>query len=257
MNRLLRVFLVGFLVLSRSFVVNAADPTSPALAETARDDLAKPEDWVIHLEFIALAIPLDRAFPLLDDLTDEAKLAAAYSEVHALVKKGIGKRIGTQMLQLAHGSRELAETNEEVRYPIEFGLPVYPNLDFRTDLAAAAKATKNLALPATNYESRKVGLSLDARANVSADGNTFHVKGEVRHVRLVKQDEYASGITPEGMRITVQQPRFYSGFNSGMFFLRAKVPALVGVHMPWDLPNTVELFFLRAHATRKHAPPVK
>lgn len=219
--------------------------TGVGRAQAQSPAVTKAQDWEIHLELIAVILPESFALPLLDELEDRATAPAAFEKIQAEIAGGRAIRAGIQRTKSEHRMLGVSEATEEVRYPIEYETLTFPNLDDKKSVNAIPKDAGAVSMPATTFETRNTGLRLETITQVSGDGQTLRIEGKLDHTRLIKWDEYASGITPAGTKVVASQPRFFHANSTGVFFLRSSERLLAGIHKLPDQKETLELFFLR------------
>lgn len=223
------------------------------VAAFAADAPPTPQDWIVHIEFTAITLPEKVALPLLEDLGDEQKEQAAFAKIEAALAKGEATLEGKQLLLTVHEEKAVSETGVEMRYATEFENPNYPNLGSAKDVSSLPKDAQTVFFQPSGFETRPIGLRIEAWPKVSADGKWLSIQAEPQHTRFLKWDEFGGGITPTGTKFVIQQPRFAFAKDTLKLVVQSGSRALVGIHQVPDQPKTMELFFIRAWTTRK--PP--
>ncbi len=223
------------------------------IAAFAADAPPTPQDWIIHIEFTAITLPEKTVLPLLDALSDEQKEQVAFAKIEAALAKGEATLEGRLIALTEHGVKKTAESSVEVRYPTEYGYATYLDLKSIKDTKPLPENLLSLLYPPSGFETRGEGLQLELQPQVSADGQWLKIDVTPQHTRLLKWDEYASGITPKGERLTIKQPRFGVSKDQFTLVIHSGKRSFVGIHKVPDQPKKMELFFIRAWTTRK--PP--
>jgi|GEM_PF-1099957 len=214
----------------------------------------QPADWNIHIQFVAVVLPEATAQALVEEFDDDSKSAAAAAKAMAAVQRGEGEIAGTLLAHLHSGDEAKAEDIKEVRYALSFNDPVFPNLDSKEELARVPKDQPEIAFVPDGFESRHTGLSISAKAEVSASGQGITLQAEVTHTRFLGWDQFLAGIAPGGAKLFIPQPRFTTARDSQTIALRSGESVLAGVHTVPEQPHKTELFILKAWTTRIPAP---
>ncbi len=204
------------------------------------------EDWQIHVQLTAVILTEKDALPLLDEFNDETKAAGAAEKAMAAVQRGAGELAGPLRTQLASGGTSKAESVKEIRYAVEFDEPDFPNLDSVKQVDAVPKDVPMIPLKGTTFEARNVGLALQVEGTASAGGRIISLRTTATHTRFLGWDETVAGRTPQGAKLSIQQPLFFTATDTLQIALRSGEQVLIGTHQ-WPAPDhRLELFILKA-----------
>jgi hypothetical protein len=230
------------LVLAIANLAIAQEPPAPA-----------PEDWKIYVEMKVFAASARKLHPLVAELHDETKVNDAAIKLEKMVESGEAELVGTIASQTVDNHEISAFQGEQIRYPIEFEGPQL--IEGRNGQPATpAGRPQDIAYPATTYETRNVGLSLEADVSVSADGKRFLVIAKPKRTWFLKWDEFETGRLANNDKIIVKQPRFASAEGSSTFAMSNQEPVLLGVHSVPGSPDKMEVMVLRVWSTPRKKP---
>ena len=230
-------FLPAVLMLGFATAAIAQEPPGPS-----------PQDWKIYVEMKVFAASARKMNPLVAELRDEAKVDDAAAKLEKMVESGEAELVGTIASQTIENHAISAFQGEQIRYPIEFEQPMA--IQSRDGDAKAPEARpRDIAYPATTYETRNVGLALELDANVSADGKRFVVSAKPTRTWFLKWDEFENGRLANNDKIIVKQPRFASAEASSTIAMANQERVLLGVHSVPGVPDKMEVMLLRVWCT--------
>jgi len=224
-----------------------------AVSPRAEDAVAKPQ-WNLTAECQMVVLPQKVALPLIAELSDDARIEAAWAGVQKMIESGTATLIANIVLKGVAGKKLLSETFEELRYATEFDPPQLPQDVPNEKAAEFLKNWPIVGITPTSFETRNVGATLELEANVSEDGSWISANVVPQHVRLLRFAKHDAGIMPSGERLSVEQPQFHTMKNTLSMHLRAGQRVLVGVHKLHGEENLIEFFVLRVSVQKTGAP---
>ncbi len=235
-------FLPAILMLAFASVAIAQEPPAKS-----------PEDWKIYVEMKVFAASAQKLNPLIVELRDEAKVNEAAAKLEKMVESGEAELVGTIASQTIENDRMSAFQGEQIRYPIEFERPeAIEGKDGRT--TSPKERSRDIAYPATTFETRNVGLSLELDARVSTDGKRFVITARPTRTWFLKWDEYENGRLANNDRIIAKQPRFACAETSSTVAMSNHERVLLGVHSVPGAPEKMEVVLLRVWSTPRKTP---
>jgi hypothetical protein len=230
-------FVLSTFTLAIASVALAQEPPAPS-----------PEDWKIYVEMKVFAASARKLNPLVAEMRDETKVNDAAAKLEKMVESGEAELVGTIASQTIEGHEISAFQGEQIRYPLEFEQP--GAIDTKAGEATTPAAQpRDIAYPATTYETRNVGLSLEADVSVSTDGKRFIVTAKPKRTWFLKWDEFENGRLANNDKIIAKQPRFASAEGSSTFAMSNQERVLLGVHSVPGSPDKMEVMVLRVWST--------
>ena len=220
------------------------------VASGRADDAVSAARWSLQAECQMLVMPQKLALPLIADLSDDAKIEAAWAAAQQMIARGDATLAANLVLNGEAGKALLSESVEELRYATEFDPPQLPQDVPKEKIAEVLKNWPVIGITPTNFETRNLGAMLELNATVSDDGEWISADVTPQHVRLLRMDKFDAGTMPSGEHLTVEQPQFLALKSTLKMHLRSRQRTLVGVHkLPGD-ENKMELFILRVTARK-------
>lgn len=206
--------------------------------------------WEVIADCQMVLLPQKAALPLIPDLSDDAKIEAAFATLQQMIAKGEAT-LAANLVVRGLGDRPLAsETTEEMRYPTEFNPPELPGEIPKEKPTEFLKAWPVVGITPTAFETRKIGAMLALTASVSLDGQWIAAEVVPQHVRFLRNSKYDGGVLASGEHLSVEQPLFTTLKNTCFLRVHAGQRLLVGIHKVPGEENTMELFFLRIRTQR-------
>lgn len=209
--------------------------------------------WNARIEVLMVALPDATFLELLPELRDPDMIEGAVTKLLELIKNGKATLTGYPIIHTISGQRAVSESITEKRYPTEFELPQIPHDADSAPAAAQAKAKHNddgAKLVPTKFETRNVGVILEAEAIVTPDGKVIHLNMVPQRVELLGFDEYESG-SLKGTRVFANQPCFYTTKVTSSMTVGNGKRVLIGAHRLVNPEGHTEVFVLQACATRE------
>ena len=235
-------FVLSALTLAFASVAIAQGPPAPS-----------PQDWKIYVEMKVFAACAKKLNPLVTELRDETKVNDAAAKLEKMAESGEAELVGTIASQTIENHQISAFQGEQIRYPIEFESPyAIEGKDGQT--TTPKERPRDIAYPATTYETRNVGLALELDVNASPDGKRFVVTAKPRRTWFLKWDEYENGRLANNDRIIAKQPRFASAEASSTIAMANQERVLLGVHSVPGSPDKMEVMLLRVWSTPRKTP---
>ena len=219
----------------------------------------------IRVDVQMVSVSPAAAMSLVPALSDEKTIEEANARLQKMIANDEATLLGWPVLWLQNsvigegslgpnlwepptGSTEKSssETTEECRYPTEFD---FPQVDQRWfGLQRPVRPTWGAIVP-TCFETRSLGTSLKAQAEVDADGRTISVAFTQSFTRLLKFEHFRNQTSPLGIEGDMVQPRFIVSHSDNRIRLRNGQPALLNVFVFSEPKPHVELVLVRAKAT--------
>jgi hypothetical protein len=218
----------------------------------ADDATAKP-NWNLTVECLMVTVPQALALSLIEELSDDLKIEAAWTRLQKMIAKGEAKLVANLVGKGGPGEDGSSESVQEFRYPTEFDPPQLPSGVPPEKIAETLKNWPIVGVTPRTFETRNVGAKLHFNGGVSEDGKWVYLEAEVEHVRLLRLDKWDAGLMPSGERLTVEQPQLMSLKNTLKLQLGDGQRVLAGVHKLPDQENVIELFILRVSVRKSGA----
>jgi hypothetical protein len=199
--------------------LNAQEPASPPTDPTVSQ--FKPLEFnrsaQVRIDVLMLAAPEEKILPLLPQLRDATKIAAAEAALLEMIAHRQAQLLDWPEVTVHPGQRGVSETVVEEKYPIEFEQPQLPTSKPADkapvpELSTSEKALQilrqaGLVVPST-FETRNTGSTLEATAAIAADAKAVTLQIAPRCVFLAREREFPAGRTEKGEVFTVKQPIF-------------------------------------------------
>lgn len=218
-----------------------------AIAQETKDT----QEWSITAECQMILVPQKIALGLIAELSDDAKIDAAWPRVQQMIEQGQIESLASLVVKGRPGGKLIAETVEAMRYATEFDPPQVPDKLPHENALEVLKAWPVVGVTPTAFETRNVGQTLEMEASLSGDGNWLDVKVVPQHVRFLRWAKIDAGRLPNGERLSIEQPYFHTMKNNLELRLHNGQRVLLGVHkLPEPDQKFYELFVLHVKATK-------
>jgi Flp pilus assembly secretin CpaC len=206
----------------------------------------------IRMEMQVVAIPEAQALPLVADLLDKKKIDAAYATIQEMLGKGSAKLVAWPILNTKSGERAVAENIDEVRYPTEFDPPTIsflPGVDPGSAvMIEPRKEGSHLQSVPTAFETRNVGVTIEAEPVLEPDGKTIDVNVAAQDVRLKKMITARIDMPTTSSSVTVDQPEFTNQKVTTSLTMKSGQRIMLGMFRTDELPNHIEFFIFKVEA---------
>ncbi len=234
------------------------------------DPLTRADDAVpqasIRVDVQMVSVSPAAALSLVPALSDEKTIEEANARLQKMIANDEATLLGWPVLWLQNGiaaDRNLglnplepsppeptehnsSETIEESRYPTEFD-PPQPGE--RSSVHQRPVRPSWGAIVPTTFETRNLGTSLEAQAEVDADGRNISIVFAQSLVRLLHFEHFRNQTSPLGIEGEMVQPRFVTSNSRNRIRLRNRQLALLNVFVFSKPEPHVELFLVRAKTT--------
>ena len=233
------------------------EPSGLAASEPMRFNAAP----LVRVDVLMVSVPQERALPLIVELRDPAKSAAAEARLLEMIGRREATLEGWPDITTQSGVRAVSESIVEHRYPIEFHGPKCasclgldqaggqgsPKGAAPTAQEKAAVALLQLAanIP-TTFETRNTGTTLEVEPVVSPDGAAVTLSVSPQIVRFERYIEFPAGVNEKGEKITIPQPVFTTSKVSSTVTLRDGERRLLHVGKATEAKTTIDLFIIGA-----------
>ena len=247
-------------------LIAAAWPADPV----ARADDAVPQAS-IRVDVQMVSVSPAAALSLVPALSDEKTIGEANARLQKMLANDEATLLGWPVLWLRNGitaNRNLglnplepsppeatehnsSETIEDSRYPTEFD-PPQPGQRW----VGRQRPVRPMwgAIVPTTFETRNLGTSLEAQAEVDADGRTISIVFAQSFTRLLKFEHFRNQTSPLGIEGEMAQPRFITSSSRNRIRLHNGQLALLNVFVFSQPKPHVELCLVRAKATLLNSP---
>lgn len=210
--------------------------------------------WTVKVEVQMVAVtPLD-ALELVPELRGERSIEAAVQKLQGMIANEEAELLGWPIAVARSGTRSVAETAEEVRYPTEFDPPVLPqNFSIAPsplDWLWLRGGLGWTAITPTAFETRNSGQTLEVEPLVEASGARVALSITAQCVRLVKFHEFRGEKALNGIEGVMVQPEFSCYKLTGSLTARSGRWMLLSSSVEQQPKPRVILFLLRAVAMR-------
>jgi hypothetical protein len=239
----------------------------PAICLFALFSTTRAEDAAaalnVEFDLLVVQMPDALALPLIPELRDQKRAAAAAERVIKLIAEKQAKLIGWPCLTTVSGQRAVAEQVDELRYPTEYEPPTKttaetpvpsnpaPAEPAQPDAGSSPKTATTVTVSEgvpTNFETRNMGVMLEVEPMVGADLKTISMELVPQHVRLLGYHKIE--IEQSGKKVIVEQPDFHMNKVKTSLNVQSGDHTLVGVFKVDDPPGQTELFILHSEVKR-------
>lgn len=242
-GRLLAVFTLATLAVAFPGAAGAQEPPAPK------------SKWTVIAECQMVVMPQKAALSLIPVLSDEKKVEGEWAKVQEMIDRGEATLIANLLVQGEAGKNLVTESVEELRYATEYDPPKLPREMPKENATEFLKNWPVAAITPTAFETRNLGVTLEVKAEVSADGQWIRAQVVPNHVRLLRFSKFEAGTLPTGKELFVEQPQFSTLKDTLSLVVRSGQRVLVGVHKVPGSENTMELFILRMRTQPIENPP--
>jgi len=231
----------------------------------AEDVRMRAAKWNVRVSVLIVEVPEAKALELLPDLRsdDPQKTSAAVKQIQQSIAAKEATFIGWPEVITLDGVRAVSETIDEKRYPVAFGIPGV-TLPESTDpsaqnapVPAPTPEPQNLAVDAdlaalspTAFETRNVGLTIEAEPHVLDEGRRLLISIVPQHVLLMGYEPFDAGRDATGQQRFVEQPQFATRKTTTTLNIRNDQHVLLNMHKIEGDDAKVELFILHAIASK-------
>ncbi|RYD83851.1 MAG: hypothetical protein EOP84_07125 [Verrucomicrobiaceae bacterium] len=216
-------------------------------AQEKKDD----PHWIITAECQMILVPQKLALELIPELSDDGKIDTSWERGQKLIVQGEIEVLGKLLLKGDADEKMVAESIEEMRYPIRFDTPNIPHDLSKQNALEVLKAWPAVAVIPTSFETRNIGQTLEMETFVSDDGQWIDMNVVAQHIRFLRWVKFDAGRLANGERLSIEQPHMHVLRNTQSLRMRNGQRVLLGVHRPPE-PNqkSFELFVLQVKATK-------
>jgi hypothetical protein len=203
-------------------------------------------------DVLMLAVPQEKALPLLPKLRDPKTIDATQAALLDLVSRGEATLIDWLEVTAVNSTRAVTENIDEFRYPIEFEQPQIPSPNSNPE--DMLRWAWGMIVP-TTFETRNLGSTLEVEAKVSKDCTAIQLQFAVQRVELLGMTDYPAGKTIKGDLLSVAQPQFRTFKTSSNIMLRHGERQLVFCGKPLKPGGPMMIFILGAKVIPPFAKP--
>ena len=221
-----------------------------AVAEEATE-APRPPKWIVTAECRMIVVSESRMLALMPELLDDARIEAAGKKLETMIAKGEAKLAANLLVKADAGTRGVAESVREFRYPSQFRAPDMPYDLPKENPLEVLKAWPAVAITPTDFQARNIGATMQFDSVIRASGARIYVNVVPEHVRFLRWDKFDAGVLANGKRLTVDQPQFFTTKTTFSMEFRNGQMLLVGVHKLIEPEGSFELVLLRVSARQQ------
>lgn len=232
------LLIAGLLTIVFSFGATAVEPVGTVKVE---------------LQMVAVT-PLD-ALELIPELREERSIEAAFQKLQRMIAKEEAELLGWPIAVARNGTRSVAETAEEVRYPTDFEphylsgiVPVEPLL--RLDWFSILGGSDWAIMPPNGFETRNSGQTLEIEPAVEENGKRIALSITAQCVRLLRVHEFRGEKALNGIEGVTVRPEFSCYKFTGSLTARNGRWMLLSSSVEQQPKPRAILFLLRAVTMR-------
>jgi hypothetical protein len=214
----------------------------------------------VELNLLVVRLPEAATLPLLPALRDAKQSTESTNEIVKMISEKRATLVGWPTLRLRSGQRAVVEQIDEFRYTSEY--------DLKDATAAATKketepsqlvdapppapapanttAATSGAVPAS-FETRNVGITLEAEPTIAKDGKTLQVSFVAQHVAMSGFRKVQLQRASDGNFTFVEQPQFVTSKVTTGITVQDGGTILVGVFKLPHPSEEIELLILQAN----------
>jgi hypothetical protein len=222
------------------FWATAIDPASRG----DEKPLASRSRFIAQIQMIVL--PQKDALRLLPQLLDEKRMEGVFAILQRSIATGTAQLEANIIVPLLDGEPSMAKTVEEVRYSHDYKPPNVP--DSVLERAGALKYWPHIGAVPTQFDDRKIGVSLEICASAVSAGKRIAIDCKAQHSRLLRMEKLDCGTLADGQRIILELPTFNIMEDSCTFTMRSGARVLLGTHKLSGPPDRIEFFILEVTA---------
>ena len=206
---------------------------------------------VITAECQMIVVPSKLALQLIPELSDPAKIAAAWPRVQSLIASGEATLAATLFGEGSDGKTITAASTEEFRYGTEFEPPEVPD-SFYDSAGLLPKLSPEMlknwpivGITPTAFETRNLGQRMELTISATAGPSILACIYKITHTRLEHMDKIDAGRLANGERLSLEQPRISEMSDESSTTMESGTPKLLGVHRLPGGEGKFELFLLK------------
>jgi hypothetical protein len=236
-------------------------------AEVERQEQARIRSkWDVTVDVQMVAMEEVKALDLLPDLQsgEPAKVDAVWTKIQAMIKSKEAMLLAWPMVRTVDGTRSVAESILEQRYPTEFESPI-PAVPGKGAAVPAPAPPAGAPAPVapekphlvdnvdnvpTGFETRNVGATLEVEATVLDEGKRIYLDLVPQRVALLEMEKIESYFAHDTAKVNTPQPIFTTSKSTQSLIIPNGQRQLVGVHKLTKPANYLELHFVHAVATK-------
>jgi hypothetical protein len=205
--------------------------------------------WNVRVEVLMISMPQDKAIELMPELRDEGKIDDAVGQMLAAVKNKEAILTGYPVLTVQNGKRSATDSLAEKRFPTEFNPPETPKGgEMPWEMTANPNPETDFSEP-TAFETREMGVSLEASPRVRPDGKWIQLDVLPKQVEWGDFDYYKGWRTASGGVSENYQPQFLTSKINTTVTVRNRRWTLLGVHKVSKPEDYLEVLVLMVTAT--------
>lgn len=198
-----------------------------------------------------IVVSESRMLALMPELLDDARIEAAGKKLETMIAKGEAKLAANLLVRAESGTRGVAESVREFRYPVQFDPPSMPYDLPKENPLEVLKAWPAVAITPRDFQTRNIGATLELESVIEANGARIYADVVPQHVLFLRWDKFDAGVLANGKRLTVDQPQFFTMKTTFSMEFRNGQMALVGMHKLIEPEGSFELVLLRISARKQ------
>ena len=198
-----------------------------------------------------IVVSESRMLALMPELLDDARIEAAGKKLETMIAKGEAKLAANLLVRAESGTRGVAESVREFRYPVQFDPPSMPYDLPKENPLEVLKAWPAVAITPRDFQTRNIGATLELESVIEANGARIYADVVPQHVLFLRWDKFDAGVLANGKRLTVDQPQFFTMKTTFSMEFRNGQMALVGMHKLIEPEGSFELVLLRISARQQ------
>lgn len=207
--------------------------------------------WNVRIELQLVSLPVPLAIPLVKELLDEKKAAAAMARLEALMVAKKATLVDWSMIVTHDDSMVSSNSVTEVRYPARVQAPsigFYLDQGFSEGKGNPTRLDlSKLGVVPVDIQTEEVGMTLSIAARVAANGRMIELQYNPKFVRLIENGDSTPKENPQS---PPQPPQFEKTGTSTSLMVRTGQPTLVGAHRIANPPDSMQLEIVKAEATK-------
>ncbi len=260
--------------MNRSWLLRTACALAFWSFASAASRAGEPSEWRVTLDVQIVAIAPERALKLVPSLRDAATFDSAFSEIQRMIEKDEADlvawpRIITTAKSLFRGDQKadrnanglpiaIPETDElansetviEASSPTEFLPPDEPQtFGSPGPLVRLFQIHRSETTTPTAFETRNLGVTFEAEARVSNNGDAVELSAHVERGSLLGYDTIRTMISPARVEAIFPMPQFQISKVHSRFTMPSGKRMLLGVFVEARPASRVLLFLMKAVAT--------
>jgi hypothetical protein len=200
--------------------------------------------WSVELDVQMVELAQDRALQLLPQFMSgkPEQVNAACKQINEMIARKEATLLGWPRIVCLDGQRSVVESIVEQRYPTEFDPPVSG--------PSGSSLVKDRAGEPSAFETRNVGITLEAETTVLDDGRSILVNIVPQHVVLRKFEDFASAKDKDGKHAVISQPIFTTSKITTAVKVANGAHLLLTMHKHEEEPDRMQFVILHATAAK-------